>query len=285
MNRKKILFFTVLTGLTLSLTMAAQTQDEILQKIDKTLKKAMSDWESPGLAVAIVNDDSIICAKGYGIRELGKPQKVDEHTFFAVGSQTKSFTAAALAILVDEGKLTWDDPVTKFLPQFTLSDPWITKALTIRDCLTHRSGFEPLIMPWILTNHTRDEYLHRYHHARSIHGFRNTFNYNNIMFLLAGQIIPAVTSKSWDEFVKERIFKPLQMKTSNTSITEFSSEANCASPHEIIDGKIQPIPWRNVDNIGPAGSINSNVMEMAQWLRMQLGKGMFYGNVLSVLKP
>lgn len=285
MNRKKIFVCIVFIWLSLSLVLAAHTQGEILKKIDRILHKAMNDWESPGLAVAIVKDDSIIFAKGYGVCELGNSKKVNEYTLFAVGSQTKAFTAAALAMLVDEGKLNWDDPVIKYLPEFQLSDPWVTSELTIRDCLTHRLGFETLILPWILTNHDRNELLRRYRYAKPTRRFRYSYNYNNIMFLLAGQIIPAVTGMSWDVFVKERIFKPLQMKTSNTSVTEFTSETNCASPHEIIDGKVQPIPWRNADHVGPAGSINSNVMEMAQWLRMQLGKGMFDGKRLISSKP
>jgi len=280
MNRKNIFVSMVLMGFALSLTLVARTQDEVLEKIDRILKKAMRDWESPGLAIAIVKDDSAIFARGYGVRTLGRPQKVDEYTLFAVGSQTKAFTAAALAMLVDEKKLDWDDPVIKYLPDFQLSDPWITRELTIRDCLTHRIGFETLILPWILTNHDRNEILRHYRYAKPVRRFRTTYNYHNIMFLLAGQIIPAVTGMSWDDFVKEKVFKPLQMKTSNTSITEFTRETNCASPHEIIDGEIQPIPWRNMDNIGPAGSINSNVMEMARWLRLQLGKGTFEGKRL-----
>lgn len=169
MKRKSIFVIILTVGLSLSFSLVAQTQEEILKKIDGILQKAMIDWESPGLAISIVKDDSIIFARGYGVRELGKPQKVDEYTLFAAGSQTKAFTAVALAMLVDEKKMDWDDPVVKYLPEFQLSDPWITQELTIRDCLTHRVGFEPLIMPWILTNHTRDEYLHRYRHARSVH--------------------------------------------------------------------------------------------------------------------
>ncbi len=283
MNKKNIFILVAIIGLSLSSSLRAQTQNEILQKIDRYVQKAMSDWGSPGLAVGIVKDDSIIFAKGYGIRELGKPEKVDEYTLFSVGSQTKSFTAAALAMLVDEKKLKWDDPVIKYLPEFQLSDPWITRDLTIRDCLTHRVGFEPLIMPWILTNHDRNELLRRYRYARPVHRFRSAFNYNNEMFLLAGQIIPAVTGKSWEAFIKERIFEPLRMTTSNTSITEFTNGANRTLPHAIIDGKIQAIPWGNMDNIGPAGSINSSVMDMTQWLRMQLGNGSVEGK--RVLSP
>jgi len=213
MNKKNIFILAAFIGLSLSTSLSAQTQNEILQKIDRYIPKAMSDWGSPGLAVGIVKGDSIVFAKGYGVRELGKLEKVDEYTLFSIGSQTKSFTAAALAMLVDENKLKWDDPVIKYLPEFQLSDPWITRDLTIRDCLTHRIGFEPLIMPWILTNHDRNELLRRYRYARPVHRFRAAFNYNNEMFLLAGQIIPVVTGKSWDAFVKERITESSTVKS------------------------------------------------------------------------
>lgn len=270
---KKALFGAGILGLCLSLS--AQTDDLILQKIDRDLQKMLSDWESPGLAVAIVKDDSVIFSKGYGLRELGKPELVDEHTLFAVGSQTKSFTAAALAILVDEGKLKWDDPVVKYLPEFQLADPEMTRLLSIRDCLTHRSGFDSLSAQFLFTDLTREEILRRYRFAKPVGVFRSSFDYNNILFLLAGQIIPAVTGMSWDDFVTERIFKPLQMKASTTSITRSAQDANRASAHEVIDGNIRKIPLLNADNYAPAGSINSNLADMAQWLRLQLGQGTY----------
>ena len=159
MIRRNVFILMILIGLSQSLSLIAQPQREVLQKIDSTIQKAMNDWASPGLAVAIVKDDSIIFAKGYGVRELGKPEKVDATTLFAVGSQTKAFTVAALAMLVDDGKLDWDDPVIKYLPDFQLSDPWITRELTIRDYLTHRLGFETLDLLWILTDFNRCDFF------------------------------------------------------------------------------------------------------------------------------
>lgn len=259
----------------LSLSLSAQPNGVILQKIDLQIRKMMADWECPGMAMAIVKDDAVIFAKGYGVRELGKPELVDENTLFAVGSQTKAFTAAALAILVDEGKLKWDDPVLKYLPQFELSDPELTRRLSIRDCLTHRSGIDSLSAQFLFTDLSREEILRRYRYAKPTGVFRSSFDYNNILFVLAGQIIPAVTGMSWDDFVAERIFKPLGMKASNTSITRYASGADRASAHEIIDGKIRAIPLLNADNYGPAGSINSNLTDMAQWLRMQMGSGLY----------
>ena len=173
MKMKKAAFFAGILGLCLSLS--AQTNDVILQKIDRDLRQMLADWESPGLAVAIVKDDSVIFSKGYGLRELGKPEPVDEHTLFAVGSQTKAFTAAALAILVDEGKLKWDDPVIKYLPQFQLGDPEITRRLSIRDCLTHRSGFDSLSAQFLFSDLNREEILRRYRFAKPVGVFRSSF--------------------------------------------------------------------------------------------------------------
>ena len=263
--------------------LAAETPDAMLGKMDAYIQKSIVEWGSPGFAIAIVRNDAVIFAKGYGHRKAGEPLPVDENTLFAIGSQTKAFTAAAIAMLVDEGKLKWDDPVVKYLPEFQLSDPWVTGKLTIRDCLSHRLGYDPLDLLWLLTDFKREEFLRRYRHARPIGEFRNSFEYNNMMFLLAGEIIPKITGVSWDEFVKQRIFMPLNMKNSNTSVAKFSSSMNLAWPHEIIDGKIQPIPFRNFDSIGSAGAINSTVVDMAHWIRFQLGNGSVNG--VKILSP
>ena len=273
-----VCFFHISTSFT-------QDQEKILHQIDRSVIKAVNEWESPGLAIAIVKDDSIIYAKGYGVRELGRSERVDEKTIFAVGSQTKSFTTAALAMLVDEKKLKWDDPVIKYLPDLKLSDPWITQNLTIRDCLTHRTGYDPMDLLWILTDFDRNELLRRYQmYSKPVNKFRYKFQYNNFIFYIAAQVISEITGETWDDFIKERIFRPLHMESSNTSITSFTDKDNVASPHEIIDSKIQVVPWRNVDNIGAVGSINSNVTDMAQWMRFQLGNGIYNSKRLISLK-
>jgi CubicO group peptidase (beta-lactamase class C family) len=267
----------------LSVSLNAQKANDVCRIIDDYINKSMAEWGSPGLAIAIVKDDAIIFSKGYGRRKMGEPLAVDENTIFAVGSQTKSFTAAAIALLVDEGKLKWDDPVVKYIPEFQLSDPWITSRLTIRDCLSHRLGFDPLDLLWLLTDFKRDELVRRYKYAKPINGFRSSFEYNNMMILLAGEVIPRITGKSWDEFVKQRFFLPLHMKNSTTSTADLFSNMNSAAPYEIIDGKIQPVNYRNTDNIGSAGAINSTVLDMANWIRFQLGNGLYDG--LKILSP
>lgn len=253
----------------------ARAQETPLQGFDDYVNKALKDWEVPGVAIAIVKNDSLLYAKGYGIRRLGDSAPVNEKTLFAIGSASKAFTAAALAMLVDEGKLKWDDPVTKHLPGFQLFDPYATRELTVRDMLSHRSGLERGDLLWYGSSYDRDEIIRRVRYLKPGWSFRSRFGYQNIMFLTAGQIIPKVTGKSWDDFVRERIFTPLAMTSTSTSITALKNSDNVAAPHDKFDGKVQPISWRNIDNVGPAGSINSNVVDMAQWVRLQLGAGKF----------
>ena len=255
----------------------AHAQDAPLAGFDDYVNKAIKDWEVPGVAIAVVKDDKIVFAKGYGVRELGKTDPITPNTVFAIGSSSKAFTAAALAMLVDEGKLKWDDPATKYLPGFQLYDPYATRELTVRDLLSHRVGLERGDRLWYATHYDRDEVLRRIRYLRPSSSFRSRFGYQNIMFLAAGQIVPQVVKKSWDDFLRERIFMPLGMNSTNTTITTFKEVKDLAAPHARIDGKIKPVAYRLIDNIGPAGSINSNVTDMAQWVRLQLGGGKFGG--------
>jgi CubicO group peptidase (beta-lactamase class C family) len=239
------------------------------------VNKSIADWGVPGVAVAIVKDDRVVFARGFGVRQLNKPAPVDEHTLFAIGSSSKAFTAASIAMLVDEGKLKWDDPATKYLPGFQLFDPYSTRELMVSDLLSHRSGLTRGDLIWYGSAYDRDEILRRVRYLKPSWSLRSRFGYQNIMYLAAGQIIPAVTGKTWDDFVRERIFTPLGMKSTNTSIRTLSSSDNVATPHAKIDDKVQVVAWRNIDNIAPAGSINSNVTDMAQWVRLQLGGGVY----------
>jgi CubicO group peptidase (beta-lactamase class C family) len=253
----------------------AAAQEAPLQGFDEYLNQAMRAWEAPGLAIAVVKNDKVVFAKGYGVRKLGEPAPVTEKTIFAIGSSSKAFTAAALALLVDEGKIKWDDPVIKHLKDFTLYDPYVTREMTVRDLLCHRSGLERGEPLWYGSALDRNEILRRVRYQKPAWSFRSRFGYNNIMFLAAGQIIPAVTGKSWDDFVKERLFTPLGMTASSASVTALKNFDNVATPHAKLEDKAQAIPWRLIDNIAPAGSINSNVVDLAQWLRLQLGEGVY----------
>jgi len=181
----------------------ALAQEAPLTGFNEYANKAIKDWEAPGLAIAIIKDDRIVLAKGYGVREVGKLSPVDERTLFAIGSASKAFTAAALAMLVDEEKLKWDDPATKYLPGFQLYDPYATRELTVRDLLSHRSGLDRGDLLWYASSYDRNEILRRIRYLKPTLSLRAHFSYQNIMFLAAGQIIPSVTGKDWDDFVRE----------------------------------------------------------------------------------
>jgi CubicO group peptidase (beta-lactamase class C family) len=265
---------------TLSCATFVFAQDAPLQGFDEYVNKAMKEWEAPGVAIAVVKDDKIVFANGYGVRELGKPAPVNERTMFAIGSSSKAFTAAAIAMLVDDGKVKWDDPVTKHLAGFELYDAYVSQQMTLRDLLCHRSGLERGDLLWYGSSIDRNEIIRRVRFLKPSWSFRSNFGYQNIMYLTAGQILPAVTGQNWDEFIKTRIFAPLGMKESNTSVNDLKAMDNVATPHARIDNKVQPVPWRNIDNIAPAGAINSNAVEMAQWVRLQLGEGDYQGNRL-----
>jgi len=256
---------------------AQKEQKKTLKALDEYYNKALTDWDVPGMAIAIVKDDSVIFAKGFGVREIGKPEKVDANTLFAIASNTKAFTAAALAILVDEGKIKWDDKVIKYLPWFQLYDPYVTANMTIRDLLSHRSGLATFSgdLVWFATNYSREEVIKRARFLKPVYGFRERFGYSNIMFLAAGEIVHAVTGQTWDDFVTEKIFKPLKMTRTNTTTKALVGLDNVAQCHTDFEGKLISIPYLNWDNIAPAGAINSSVNDISKWIKMQLNKGKY----------
>lgn len=258
----------------------AAAQPAPLDGLDDYVEAAMEAWEVPGLGLAVVKDDSVVYARGYGVREVGRSAPVDEHTLFAIGSSSKAFTTASLAMLVDEGKLAWDDPATRYLPRLKLHDPYATRELTVRDLVSHRSGLPRCDLAWYGTSYDRDEVLRRVRYCEPNSSFRSAFGYQNIMFLAAGRIVSELSGTRWDTFVERRIFGPLGMERSSTSVDSLEGMANVASPHEEVEGEVRPVPWRDIDNIGPAGSINSSVAEMARWVRLQLGEGVFEGDSL-----
>ncbi|HEX7318385.1 MAG TPA: serine hydrolase [Pyrinomonadaceae bacterium] len=257
----------------------AQTLEERLKEIDDYAAKAGQEWKVPGFSVAIVKDDKVVFVKGYGVRELGKTEPVDKDTLFAVASNSKAFTSAALATLVDEGKIKWDDPVTKYLPYFQLYDPYVTREMTVRDLLSHRSGLATFggDLLWYETNYSREDVIRRVRFLKPAYGFRSRYGYQNIMFLAAGEIVPAVTGKSWDDYVRERFFLPLGMTRTVTTYKQLLSSQNVATPHNETEGRVKVVKYSNVDAAGGAAAINSSATEMAEWLRLQLGRGTYQG--------
>ncbi len=244
-----------------------------LEGLDEWVERAMADWGIPGLGLAVVKDGEVVLARGYGELGLEDPRPVDEHTLFGIASVSKGFTAAALALLVDDGLITWDDPVADHLPGFRLYDPGVTASVTIRDLLSHRVGVGRMTgnrLRW-LPSRDRSELVHRVRHLEPEQGFREGYVYSNVMYMVAGEIVEAVTGTSWDDFVEERLFGPLGMERSNTSITRIAEGENAAWPHQEIEGAVVPIPRRNFDAVGPAASINSSVAELTAWLQVHLG--------------
>jgi CubicO group peptidase (beta-lactamase class C family) len=246
--------------------------------LDAYVASSGKTFDVPGIAVAIVKDGKIVVAKGYGVRKLGDPTPVDEFTMFGIGSNTKAFTTAALATLVDEGKLSWDDPVYQRLPGFVMYDPYVSHEMAIRDLLTHRSGMglgEGDLLFWPHSTYTREEVIYKLRFMKPQSSFRSHYAYDNLLYMTAGQIIPAVTGTSWDDYIRQRIFVPLGMNHSNVSNTAFKSGDDYAFPHSNVDGKLQVIPFGELDNAGPAGSINSCAADMAKWVQLQLNRGKF----------
>ena len=264
--------------LTLIFFPPCQAQTAPPSDLDAYVARAMKTFEVPGLSVAIVKDGKTVLAKGYGVRKLGVSTPVDENTLFGIGSNTKAFTTAALATLVDAHKISWDDPVYQRLPGFQMYDPYVSHEMTIRDLLTHRSGMglgEGDLLFWPHTTFTREDIIYRLRFMKPAFSFRSHYAYDNLMYIAAGQIIPAVTGKSWEEYIREKILLPLGMNTTNLSNAAFKSTEDYAFPHSKVDGKLQVIDFVPLDNAAPAGSINSSAAEMAKWITLQLARGKF----------
>ena len=253
---------------------------DVMAGFDQYVNAAMKQWKVPGLAIAVVRGDSVIMAKGYGVRTLGDPTPVDAQTMFAIGSSSKAFTSATLEMLADEGKLTFDSRVTDYLPWFEMYDPWVTREIRVRDLFLHRSGMSRGDNIWYATTNSREDVVRSIRRLKPTTSFRTRFQYQNLMFITAGEVTHAITGQSWDDVVKARIFAPLGMTSSNTSTRDLAGRPNVATPHAELDGIVQPVPYRNIDNAGAAGSINSNVVDMAKWLRLWINKGTFEGKRL-----
>jgi CubicO group peptidase (beta-lactamase class C family) len=245
-------------------------------RIDDVVMRAMTTFQTPGVAVGVVKDGQVVMAKGYGVRQAGGTDPVNAETVFQIGSNTKAFTAAALAILVDEGKIRWDDKVIDHLPDFRMSDPYVTREFTIRDLLSHRSGLGEGagdLMFYPATDFSRAEIMHGLRDLKPTSSFRAKYDYDNLLYIVAGQIIPAVAGQTWEDFVQTRILSPLAMTGCAPDHQRVSQQTNLASPHQIIADKAGAIPVEALDVIGPAGAINCNVDGMNSWLRTQLAAG------------
>jgi CubicO group peptidase (beta-lactamase class C family) len=256
-------------------SMARAQQAPDLGALDKYVARAARDWRIPGMAIAVVKDDSLVLAKGYGVLETGKPAPATEHTRFAIGSTTKAMTVAALAMLVDEGKLKWDDRVIDYFPDFQLYDAYVTRELTVRDLLTHRTGLPGTDLLWGLSEnqYSLPEMMRRLRYVKPISSFRSHWEYQNVMYAIAGGLVAKISGMPWETFIRTRIFAPLGMNESIPLVSEVIGKPNVAVPHALVHDTVRVVPMRTTDAIAPAGSVYSSVSDMSKWMRFMLDSG------------
>ena len=271
---------TFLFALTISLTAISQSVEKQVKLLDDYIENALTVWNPPGLAVTVVKDGEIIFTKGYGTSTLGEDKPVDEHTLFVCASTTKAFVAAGLAMLVDEGKLKWDDRVINFLPDFQLYDPYITREITVRDLLTHRTGLGNTDYLWAWMQISSDSALYKMRDVKPDYSLRSSFIYQNLMYLAAGKVIEEVSGKSWGSFLKERIYNPLGMNETFATYEMVKEIENKADAHFPFEGEIFKIDQLVADEIGPAGSMWSSISDVGKWIQFLLNDGIHKGDTL-----
>ncbi|XYJ10265.1 serine hydrolase [Telluria sp. B2] len=248
--------------------------------LEQDVNRTMKAFDVPGIAIAVVKDGQVVAARGFGVRKLGEPAKVDGKTLFEIASNSKAFTAAALAMLVDEGKLKWDDPVVKHLPDFQMYDAYVTREMTVRDLLTHRSGLglgAGDLLWWPTTTFSTDEIIEKLRYIRPATSFRNSYAYDNLLYIVAGKIIAQKSGKSWGDTVRERILKPVGMNSTTTSLAENEGNPNASNAHSKIKDKISAVKSMPVANAVGAVGINTNAEDIAKWMQVLLDNGRVAG--------
>ena len=262
----------------ISLSGFAQLSNQI-KEFDTYIEKARAEWQVPGLAVAVVKDGKVIFSRGYGVRELGTANKIDSQTIFACASTSKAMTAVCMGILVDERKVKWDDAVIKYLPDFQLYDPYVTRELKIRDLFTHNSGVGNTDFLWGVMNVSSDEVLNKMRYVEPSYSMRASFIYQNIFYLAAGKIIEKISGQKWEDFIQARIFQPLGMTRAFATLTA-AKDVNHSKPHYLVNGTIKTIEATNADHIGPAGSVNASIDDMSKWMICMIDSSKYAGGRL-----
>ncbi|MEJ1240798.1 serine hydrolase [Chryseolinea sp. T2] len=268
-------------ALMISVVAAAQkpVSQKTINEFDSYVSKAMKEWDVPGLSIVVVKDGKILLKKGYGVRELGRQGAVDTQTLFSCASTTKAMTALVLGTLVDEGKLNWDDPVNKYIPELRLRDPYVTRELRVRDLLLHNTGVAGTDYFWDIADFTWEEMIQKLVHVEPSYSFRAGFEYQNTMYMIAGVVIERITGKKWNDVMTERLFKPLGM-TSTVPDRVLTNSPNITKPHFAINGEIKIIGYDKSTRIGAAGGVWSNVDDMSKWILALLDSGKYEGGRL-----
>jgi CubicO group peptidase (beta-lactamase class C family) len=276
---KRALLPVGLAAAILTATLVAQTSTAP-PDLDAYVSRVMAAFEVPGVALTIVKNGRTVVAKGFGVRKLGDEARVDERTQFGIASNTKVVTATALGLLVEEGRIEWDAPVIRYLPWFQMSDPYVTRELTIRDLLVHRSGLglgAGDLLWWPPSTYDRHEIARRLRHLPLATSFRSAYAYDNVLYLIAGEVIETISGQTWEDFVSSRILERVGMTGSTVRHSDARGGGNVATPHASVDGRVRPIQPFDSDNTNPAGGINSSAEDMAKWLTTLLGRGQLPG--------
>jgi len=272
MTLTKLASFALLASATFSSWAQINTNN-----LEEVIKTSMARFDVPGMAVAVVQDDQVVFAKGFGVSNLNTNAQVNKDTLFGIASNTKAFTSAALAKLVDEGKLSWDDRVIDHLPEFRLYDSYVTREMRIRDLLSHRSGLglgQGDLMVWPSTDKSIEDILAGLKYLKPASSFRSQYAYNNLMFVTAGEVVARVSGISWNDYIEKNILKPLHMDNSRAGFSRIpKSNKNWAIGHIPMDGKLNPFFVNYLEDFRGAGAIASSVSDMSQWLRTQLAGG------------
>lgn len=251
------------------------------EQIDSLTGLVLKTFDVPGIAVGVIKDGKLVHAKGYGVRSLRTMQKVDENTLFGIASNSKAFTSAALGMLIDEGKLKWDDKVTDYIPEFKMYDPYVTDAFTIRDLLTHRSGLGlgagDLMMFPDSNNFSKKDIIHNLRYLKPVSSFRTKYDYDNNLYIVAGEVVARVSGMSWEDFIEKRIMQPLGMTASRASISRLPNRNNIVMPHAPVNGKVSTIDIEWSETANAAGGIVSNITDLSKWLIMQMDNGVYGG--------
>jgi len=269
----KLNYLFITFALTTSLVFSQTTEQ--LKSLDSYFNKSLKEWQVPGMAIAIVNADSIVFSKGYGYANIAKKTKVNANTLFAVASNSKAFTASSLAQLVEEKKLEWTDKVIDYIPYFKMYNDYVTNHFTIEDLLSHHSGLATFSgdLLWYATTKTPQEIIKAQQYLKPKYEFRTTFGYSNIAFLTAGEVLTKISGKSWQNYVTINFIKPLGMRRTLTSTSQLKYSKNVATPYYFKEGKNIALQWVNWDNIAPAGGIISSANDFAKWIQLNINKG------------